>query len=293
MNIERGRYKREYPYTDLAIERRRADTRLPGVEYKREIATGGVWERLKITSTEGAESIGRQMGVYDTLQLMRMDLLDRESLDDATDEIATELCYLTEVMDVMPQRVLVVGIGNPDLTPDAVGSLSAKGVKATMHIREFDEPFFKRLECSEIAVIRPDVLSSSGFDASIAVKAICNQIAPSLVIVIDALAARNAERLGSSIQLSSTGLTPGSGLGNGRHAIDRTKLGVPVLSIGVPTVIDAGMFWMDAKEESGDDKTLRKHSGMFVAPKEVNEIVEAAARIISGAINQAFGLYYQ
>ena len=285
-------YKEDFPYTDLACERRKADTTIEGVEYKKEQGLGGLWERIKISSKEGAKSIGRPIGIYDTLAVSRMDMLDSEEIDDAQDEIARELCYMCDIMDILPERVLVVGLGNPDLTPDSVGCAAAKIVKPTMHIRDFDREFFDDLECSQIAVITPGVSSGSGMDAGIAVKGVSDVLRPDVILAIDAIASRSVGRLGTTVQISNTGIIPGSGIGNGRIAISRQTMGTPVISIGVPTVIDSRMFWLDAGgSELSAEKMQGARESMFVSPKEINEIVRVGAQIIGGGINQAFGLY--
>ena len=283
---------KDFPYTDLACERRRANTDIKGVDYKRETAIGGAWERIRITSKEGAECIGRPIGIYDTLELERMDLMDLEAIDDAADEIARELCYMCDSLGVVPDRILVVGLGNAELTPDAVGPESARGVRATMHIKDFDREFFEGLECSEIAVLTPGVAAFSGLDAEVTVRGVCNIMKPDVVFAIDALASRSAERLGSTVQISSTGIFPGSGIGNGRLPINKETLGVPVVSIGIPTVIDSRMFWYDAARSGKDTAPTHHGETMFVSPKDIGEIVHSGAKIISGGINQAFGLYY-
>ena len=274
-----------YGYTDLACERRRADLNLKGVEYKKEVTAGGTWERIKITSLEGAAEIGRPMGIYDTYELPRMDMLDSEALSVAKDEIANELAYIFNKSDIFPGRMLIAGLGNAALTPDSVGVESAKRTKPTLHISEFDKPYFTSLSCSEIAVCTPGVNATSGIDASVTIKALCKELQPDAVIAVDALASRSVERLGSTVQICNTGICPGSGLGNARTRIDKESIGVPVISIGVPTVIDSRIF------APASIATLDGYPAMFVAPKEINEIVNAAAEIISGGINQAFGLY--
>ncbi|MBO5907869.1 MAG: GPR endopeptidase [Clostridia bacterium] len=281
----------DFPYTDLACERRRVGTDIRGVDFKREATLIGSWERIKISSPEGAKSIGRPMGLYDTLELERMDLIDLEGIDDASDEIARELCYMCDMSEVVPDRVLVVGLGNPELTPDAIGPEAARGVKATMHIKDFDKKLFSDLECSEIAVVTPGVSAMSGMDASVTVKGVCEKIRPSVIFAVDALASRSAERLGRTVQISNTGIFPGSGIGNGRNAISKETVGVPVIAIGVPTIIDSRMFCYDLWG-NGDNTRDGARESMFVSPKEINEIVKAAGKIISGGINQAFGLFY-
>jgi spore protease len=249
-------YRGDFPYTDLACERRKADTSLSGVDYKQEQSLGGSWERIKITSKIGAESIGRPMGIYDTLHVGQMDLLDSEGIADATDEIARELCYIFDATDIFPERILVAGLGNPKLTPDSLGCASAFAVKPTMHIRDYDRKLFENLNCAEIAVCTPGVAATSGMDASVMIRGICEMIGPDAVIVIDALASRSPERLGSTVQICNTGVSPGSGLGNPRLSISENTVGVPVIAIGVPTIIDSRMFNFNPYEKKERGKAL-------------------------------------
>ena len=283
-------YRGDFPYTDLATERRRADTDISGVEYSCANGIIGSWERIKISTKFGAESIGRPIGTYDTLNVGRMDMLDNESILDARDEIARELCYLFDKADIFPERILVAGLGNPALTPDSVGVESARAVKPTLHIRDMDKGLFEALHCAEIAVCTPGVAATSGLDAQVTIRGLCEAIGPDAVIVIDALASRSSERLGSTIQICNTGIAPGSGLGNPRREISIDTVGVPVIAIGVPTVIDSRMFCYAPRgdREVGHGEIC---PSMFVSPKEINEIVSAAAQIIGGGINQAFGIY--
>lgn len=271
-------------YTDLACERRRADESLPDVNYRRERCSVGTWEKIEITGEAGAASIGRPVGFYDTLLLDRFDLLDGASTEISKDELAHELISMLEKIKCDVKRLLIVGLGNASLTPDALGAQTASLIKPTLHIKSIDENTFRSLGCAEIAVIKPGVGSESGLDAKDTVKGICDRIHPDAVIAIDALAARAPERLGTTIQLSSTGIIPGGGLGSPRGAISIDTIGVPVISIGVPTVMDARFFLCD------DLKRTEGRSAMFVSPKEINEIVDVGADIIADGINRAFGI---
>ena len=271
--------------SDLALERHRISTDTPGVEFRRERARGGVWERIKILSRAGEESLGRPIGCYDTLTLPSMQNLDFEMLDDAQNEISRELCRICELSSIIPDRILVVGLGNPDLTPDAVGPAAAALIEPTMQLARLDEKAFLALECSEIAVISPGVSSKSGIESTDIVKSLTKKISPSLVIAIDALASRSPSRLGTTIQISDTGIHPGTGLGKGTGRLCAETLGVPVIAIGVPTVINSRYFTDSDGEKSSAD-------GLFVSPKDIGEIVNSAAKIIGGGINQAFGIYF-
>ena len=268
--------------SDLALERRRADLDTPGVDYRRDEVSGFVWERITVKSLEGERAIGRPSGNYDTLTLARMDALDEDEIDDAANEIAGELCYMVDKLSVTPERILAVGLGNLDLTPDAIGPRTASEINATMHIRELDRKMFLNLECSEIAVFSPGVMAKTGMESSEAVVSIAERISPDVIFAIDALASRSPERLGRTIQISNTGIFPGSGIGNRRHPLNEKTLGIPVIAIGVPTVISA-------KALSGEKEGSLE---MFVSPREIDGIVTASSKIISKGINQAFGIFY-
>ena len=270
--------------SDLALERRRADTDASGIDYREVKADIGKWEKISISSELGARSIGRPMGYYDTLTLPRMDTLSPDEIDDAKNEVAKELCQLFDAERIFPERLLVVGLGNARLTPDAVGPESAERTEATMHIRLADDKMFEALDCSEIAVIVPGVAAKSGLDALDVVGGVCDRITPDAVIAIDSIASRSPKRLGTTIQISSTGILPGAGLGNPRRPIDEKTVGAPVIAIGVPTVINSRL--LNGSENQESDRL----SDMFVSPKEINDIVKNAAEIISGGINQAFGI---
>lgn len=271
--------------SDLAMERRKASTYVEGVEYKRDVCLGGVWERLKITNEAGEKNVGRPVGLYDTLTLPRMDTIMPDDIEDAKDEIARELCRMCDLSDISPERILVVGLGNKELTPDAIGPASACEVEATMHIKKEDPELFEALGCSEICVICPDVSSNSGIDSSEIVKSVAAAVKPTVVFAIDSLASRSEERLGNTIQISNTGIIPGTGVGHRGLQIDEELLGIPVISIGIPTVISTSAIKNSSQES-------KKNNGYFVSPKGINRIVKNGGKIIGGGINQAFGICY-
>lgn len=281
--------------SDLACERGRADTSLNGVEFKKESVGDFVWERIRIFSDDGEKSIGRPRGIYNTLTTPRLDTLDDEQLEDGAEELAKEFCILCDRVLTEPKRILVVGLGNSRLTPDSIGPRTAELVNATMHIRNFDNGMFRELECSEIAVLSPGVTASSGMEATDAIIGVCDRIEPDIIFAIDALASKSPMRLGRTIQISDTGIFPGSGIGNHRKAINQKTIGVPVIAIGVPTVINAETFLLG--DEPPERRELlrarfrRKESeGMFVSPREIDGIVNSSAQLISMGINQAFGI---
>jgi spore protease len=270
-------------YTDLALERHRAFPNAGGVEYTSAECGCGIWETVRIYSREGEENLQRPMGRYHTLTTGRLDLLTEDEIDECTEEIARKLCSTVDLLDCLPERIFVVGLGNAALTPDSFGPRAAKKVKPTLHIKNFDEEMFYALECSEIVVLAPGVSAETGVDAIEIVRGVSKRICPDLIIAIDAIATREEERLGSTIQISDTGLHPGRGVGNSGHALTEETIGIPIISVGIPTVIDSRAF----KEGDGADNIS---NSMLVAPREIDDIIDVGARVIGGAINQAFGI---
>ncbi len=277
-------------YTDLACERKRVDLNCPGIDYVKESNINGTWEKIKVKDKEGARAIGRPVGLYDSLHTDRLDTLDYEAIMGVTEELSGELCEMVEMTGAVATNILVVGLGNQGLTPDAIGPESADRVRATRHIFEADEALFNTLGCAKISVVKPGVTSKSGLDSSVIVEGVAKKIKPDLIIAIDSLMAKGRDRLGTTFQISNTGIIPGSGLGNSKNGIDESTLNIPVICIGVPTVIDSRTL---AADNEKDLKRINKKSGeaMFVSPKDVGDIVENAAEIIGGAINLAFGIF--
>ena len=275
---EKERSERDF-YTDLAAERKKADETVDGVEYEKSECALGTWERVRITGEEGERSVMRPMGVYDTLNLGRLDALSEDELYDAREEISRRLCDIFDECGIFPGRILVVGFGNRNLTADSVGPKSAEAVKPTLHISEYNPQLFDALDCSEIAVFCPGVPALSGMDSSDSVRSLCERLSPDAVIAIDSIATRSTARLGSTFQISTTGLFPG-GVGNLHSPITKSSMGAPVIGIGVPTVIDSRALCQNL---SSDER-------LFISPREIDEITDNAAFVIGGAINQAFGL---
>ena len=186
--------------------------------------------------------------------------------------------------EALPVTHLVVGLGNMNLTPDSVGPRTADSVNATMHLAVCEPNLFRSLECLEIAVVVPGVMSTSGVEAAEVVSSLCDRIEPDAVIAVDSIASRSPERLGRTVQISNTGIFPGSGIGNRRQPLSEKTLGVPVIAIGVPTVINARAF-------SSENDRLQKENDLFVSPRDIDTVVSVSAKIISRSINQAFGIF--
>lgn len=260
--------------TDVASELHRracggaSVTELPGVRAREEKLDGFAVTTVEILDTRGETALGKPAGRYITMELP-------ERLSDCFREAAETLGQLIRrCAGRLPERILFAALGNPDITPDAVGSLAASHLLVTRHLKERDSAGFSGFRST--ALCRPGVLGTSGVESARQIRALCLDLRPELVIAIDALAGAELERLCRSVQICSTGIAPGSGVGNSREALDQSTLGVPVLAVGVPTVVDAAAL--------SPDPALR---GMFVTPRSVDSLVRSCAKLIGYGIDLA------
>ena len=169
--------------------------------------------------------------------------------------------------------MLVAALGNPDITPDALGPLTASHLIVTRHLKHSGDPIFSSFH--SLALCRTGVLGTSGIESALHIKTLCDLLKPELVIAVDALAGSDPDRLCRCVQVSSAGISPGSGVGNDRQELSAESLGVPVIAIGIPTVIDAGIL-------GGEEL-----SGLFVTPRSIDALVRSGARVIAYGINLA------
>jgi len=257
--------------TDMAAElRSRHAGEIPGVRCASETLRGLSVFALEIMTAEGEGILGKPCGHYYTLSLPRFFDRGSESFSDAVLALSE---LIRRCLPEQRENVLVAALGNPDITPDALGSLAAGSVLVTRHLKEKEPESFSDF-CS-LALCRPGVLGTSGVESAEQIRVLCDAIRSELVTVIDALAGAEADALCRSVQVSDAGISPGSGVGNDRQELSRSTLGVPVLSIGIPTVIDAGFLGEDAL------------SGMFVTPRDIDSQVRAGGRLIGYALNLA------
>lgn len=260
-----------YFRTDMAAELRRRHTgELPGVTCAEETLRGLSVFSVTVESEEGAQALGKPRGRYYTLALPRWYDRGSDAFPDAVHALAELI-----VRCLPPERreVLVAALGNPDITPDALGSLTAGSVLVTRHLKRKEPDTFRAF--ASLALCRPGVLGTSGVESALQIQTLCRELRPDLVVAVDALAGCEADQLCRSVQVSDAGISPGSGVGNDRQELSAASLGVPVLSLGMPTVIDAGFFGGEA---------LR---GMFVTPRDIDSLVRAGARLIGYALNLA------
>lgn len=286
----------EYPHTDLAVERMGADTELPGAEYSEEEGEGCRIARLRITDREAAERLGRPEGTYITMSFPPLFSIDESELSPLAVRLSSLIGEMCRGLPAV-HSVLVVGLGNRYMTADAVGPESIRHIVATRHLRIEEPELFARYADVEISLLSPGVMAQTGIEAQAIVSAAVTALSPDLVIAVDALAARSVTRLATTVQLSDTGIRPGSGVGNARRALDRESLGVPVLAIGIPSVVDTRTLVMDAFREAGLSdgempealsRVLSEGESYFVSPRHADTLTERAAHLVADAVNMTF-----
>ena len=275
--------------TDLAMESNVLNQEgLPkGVSVWTEDKGGVPVTVVELKTKQAAEVIGKPKGTYVTVELGPVLRRERDSFDSAVTAIAEYLRNMLDLSEGLP--VLVAGLGNREVTPDAVGPLTADHVLVTRHMLQKMPKEFGGFR--PVSALVPGVLGTTGVESAETVRALTERTEAAAVIAVDAIAARDTRKLCSTVQISDAGITPGSGIGNSRVALDRESLGVPVIAIGVPTVTDAATMAADLFERSGqeaDEDQLRKTStGMIVTSSDIDRRVREIARVLAFAINAA------
>ena len=306
--------------TDLALETQEKmqedKVDLKGVSFsEEEIDTNLVISTVVIETENGAKTMGKPKGTYITIEAGNMD----EEDEDYHREISTQLArVIKKLVPVKKEElsVLVVGLGNRAVTPDSLGPRVVDNLYITRHIlNEYGKFAFGKEGVNRISSIVPGVMAQTGMESMEIVAAVVKETKPDFVIVVDALAARNTKRLNRTIQVTDTGINPGSGVGNHRHGINEKSLGVPVIAIGIPTVVDAATIVNDTMasllsalsqneewkrignsvnelNDSEKYELIRELLApglniMFVTPKDIDESVKRLSFTISEGINMA------
>ena len=279
--------------TDLALEARELwqesaekTTRLNGVKATRQRAEGYPVTRVDILDERGEKALGKPRGTYRTVDLTTFWQRKSDFFERAVRAVGGQL------KELLPGEgpVLVIGLGNGAMTPDAVGPLAADSVLVTRHLIAAMPKHFAGFR--PVAVFRTGVLGTTGVESAETVRGLVAEVQPSLVIAVDALASRRVGRVCATVQLSDTGIIPGSGVGNHRAALNRETLGVPVFAIGVPTVVDSATLAADLLEESGitdyDGEALQKsRQNLMVTPRDIDQQVRDLGKVVGYGINWA------
>ncbi len=262
--------------TDLAIELREAKDGADDGILCETLDIGEVKiTRMKVDSKRGEQSLGRPMGRYITV----------EAPPFVGEYEINENCRIAvqnELQRLLPENgtVLVCGIGNTQITPDSFGPRVGSGVLSTRHL---GDELSALGQLRKVAVISPGVLGQTGMETGEVIRGVADKINPSAVIVVDALAARSLDRLGRTVQISDTGLIPGSGVDNARNEISERTIGVPTIAVGVPTVVDACTMVSDF----GGECDSQRAKSMVVTPREIDLLIAHAAKMTAHAINCA------
>ena len=271
----------DYCRTDLAVEMFDSDSGKLPKGITRKLRKSSVCEITEISVNDELAGIriGKNKGKYITVETDRLSA-HPEDLTEQSSNIADELDRLIEDK----RHILVVGLGNDDITPDALGPKTAKRVIATRHIAgENAGAELSQLELNTVSVLVPGVTGQTGIEASELVRSVCDRIKPTCVIVIDALACNDISRLGSTIQLSDSGISPGSGVQNRRKELSRETLGVPVVAVGIPMVVD-----MHSIVHSITGMPPDKHlPNMMVTPRDIDKMIDRSAHLLALSINKS------
>lgn len=274
------------PRTDLAMEAHQLwqqstgkTTALSGVRAEDSEAEGFAVHTVSILDEEGAAALGKPTGRYITVELDG--LLRRE--EDAFPRAVRALADLLSPLLPTSGEALVVGLGNRAITPDLIGPLAAQHTLVTRHLVEQLPDHFGQFR--PVAALTPGVLATTGMESGLLVQAAARELRPACVIAIDALASRSAERLCRTVQLADAGIIPGSGVGNHRMALSRDTLGVPVVAVGVPTVVEASTLIMDLLGKEDDDGL--PGGDLFVTPREVDSRVADLSKVIGYGVSMA------
>ena len=301
--------------TDLATERKdiyqkiqKIENKIDGIESEKEDINEKIKiERVKITNENGEKAIGKPIGTYITIDIKNLKLAQEEEINKSGEVLANELREIISKHTDKKGEILVVGLGNIYVTPDALGPKVINEIEVTRHFINYTPQYVKE-GTRMVSAIAPGVLGTTGIETAEILKGVVENINPKLIIVID----RSIERISSTIQISDTGIVPGAGVGNTRAEISERTLGIPVVAIGIPTVVELATLVSDGidifinklqeKAESNTELNRLKEEdkyeevkealnvgeyNMIVTPKEIDDLIENMKDIVALGINSA------
>lgn len=305
--------------TDMALERRdlyrkanKIEQEINGIQTEEE-KTGDniVITRVKVLDKQGEEAINKPIGNYITIDVKNLKLATEDDIQKTSEIVTKELKVLIEKHIDNKAPILVVGLGNLYVTPDALGPKVINEIDITRHLLEYMPEVLDK-DTRPVSAISSGVLGTTGIETQEILKGIVDNIKPQLIIIIDALASRSIERISSSIQIADTGIVPGAGVGNARKELSQSTLGVPVIAIGIPTVVEAAtiaadsltLFIQKVQEQAQSNEFLNKLQeedkyemikevlapsdyNFIVTPKEIDDLIENMKDIVARGINFA------
>lgn len=305
--------------TDLAVERRNIykkinniSEEIEGVETSQENVNENInVSRVKILNEKGEKALGKQIGNYITIDIKNLRAANDDEIQKASDAVTKELKTIIDNHVSKQDEILVVGLGNIYVTPDALGPKVINEIDVTRHIKNY-MPEYLEEGTRGVSAVSPGVLGTTGIETVEILKGIVDNISPKLVIVIDALASRSIERISSTVQISDTGIVPGAGVGNTRKEISQRTLGIPVIAMGIPTVVELATLVSDGidifidrlQEKAESNEYLNKlqqndkyeevkealnvgEYNMIVTPKEIDDLIENMKDVVARGINFA------
>ena len=305
--------------TDLALERRdlyrkanNVANEINGLETEEEQLGETIKiTRVKVLNQEGEQAIGKKQGNYITIDIKDLKIAEEEDIQKASEAVTKELRTLIGNLIQPQEDILVVGLGNLYVTPDALGPKVIQDIDITRHLLTY-MPEVLEQGTRPVSAVSPGVLGTTGIETVEILKGIVDNVHPKLIIVIDALASRSIERISSTVQIADTGIVPGAGVGNQRKELTVDTLGIPVIAIGVPTVVEAAtiaadslnLFIQKLKEEAHSNEFLNQLQeedkyqmikevlqpadyNFIVTPKEIDDLIENMSSVVARGINFA------
>ena len=304
--------------TDLALERRDIYQKvnklqqIEGVESTEENINENIKvSRVKITNQNGEQALGKPIGNYITIDVKKLKIAGEDEIQKASETLSNELRKIIDMHTDKQGEILIVGLGNIYVTPDALGPKVTNEIDVTRHIIKY-LPQYVEEGTRPVSAIAPGVLGTTGIETVEILKGIVDNTKPKLLIVIDALASRSIDRISSTIQISDTGIVPGAGVGNTRQEISQNSLGIPVVAIGIPTVVELSTLVSDGidifidrlQEKAESNEYLNKlqqndkyeevkealnvgEYNMIVTPKEIDDLIENMKDVVARGINFA------
>ena len=308
----------EYNFrTDLADERNelykkanKIEDKIEGVEAIEEKINNNIkLTRVKILDEKGEQALGKRMGTYITIDLKNMKYMGNDEIQSASEVLSKELKAMISEHIKQEEEILVVGLGNIYVTPDALGPKVINEIDITRHLLKYVPQYLDK-NTRPVSAISPGVLGTTGIETAEILKGIVENVKPKLMIVIDSLASRSMERISSTIQLADTGIVPGAGVDNARKELTKETLGIPVIAIGIPTVVETAVVVNDCldvfieklqeeaksndylnklKEEDNYEEIkealIPKDFNFIVTPKEIDELIENMKDVVARGIN--------
>ena len=302
--------------TDLALERRDIFKKrnnldeIDGIDAEEKVIDENLKvSKVKITNSNGEQAIGKPIGDYITIDIKNLKIAEEEEIQKSAEILSNELKQIIDKHIDYKDDILVAGLGNLHVTPDSLGPEVVSDIDITRHIIKYMPQYIDE-NARPVSAISPGVLGTTGIETLEVLEGVIDKIKPKMLIVIDALASRSIERISSTIQLSDTGIVPGAGVGNTRKELSKKTLGIPVIAIGIPTVVESAVLVNDCldlfieklQEEAKSNEYLNNLKeqdnyeeikealnpydyNMIVTPKEIDELIKNMANIVARGIN--------